>query len=353
MPRTERLLDQHVRPQLTRVGMAHQGIRAFDSSRRKTRLPGPLRVQVQTTNRCNASCIMCPYSTQEKHGPVARMDDALYDRILSQLKHAGTVRSFTPMLQSEPLVDPKITERIRKAREALGNQASVHIVTNGSLLNQDKADAFLAAGIDYFSVSIDAFREETYRSIRAGLNFSKVTKNVHSLLRRTPQPRVITRFLKQPANAGEEKDFIRYWKGRGAAVFLHSLVNRAGTMDILPQNEAAQRSIVRQLTRRILHSFFPFCPLPFYSLNVLWDGRTILCCHDWKPSVLVGDLSKQSLSEIWNGEVLNNCRHLLYSGRSREIASCRRCSYVSGFWNPNLPYPKQIVKAPACLKNNA
>jgi MoaA/NifB/PqqE/SkfB family radical SAM enzyme len=277
----------------------------------------------------------------KKHEPVARMDDGLFHEILGHLKHAGTVRLFTPMLQSEPFLDPKIIERIRKSKVALGHRTSVYIVTNGSLLSRDQIDDLLGAGLDYFEISIDAFREETYQAIRTGLDFSRVTNNVHSLLERSPRPRVIVRFLRQAANAGEEKDFIGYWKGHGAAVFLFSPINRAGTMDLAPWKEAAQRGIVRQLTRRILNALFPFCPLPFYSLNVLVDGRTILCCHDWKPSVLVGQFAKQSLSEIWNGEVLNNCRYLLYSHRSKEIASCKHCSYVNGFWSSDTPGPER------------
>jgi len=53
-------------------------------------IAGPWAVQVQTIDRCNASCIMCPYPSFEKHGPPNSMEDSLYKKILNELKKAGT-----------------------------------------------------------------------------------------------------------------------------------------------------------------------------------------------------------------------------------------------------------------------
>ncbi|MBW2174620.1 MAG: SPASM domain-containing protein, partial [Deltaproteobacteria bacterium] len=262
------------------------------------------------------------------------MEERLYVQILSELKRAGTVRSFLPMLQNEPLVDREIAKRVRQAKEILGGTALVHMVTNGSLLTSKRADNLLEAGTDSFSVSIDAFREETYRSIRKGLSFSRVIGNVQSLLQRDPRPLVFARFLKQRANAGEEKMFTRYWKARGARPFVHSVVNRAGTLDSFDRVEEREARLMRRLVRRVLSSIFPLCPHPFLSLNVLWDGRVILCCHDWGPGVIVGDLTKQSLTTVWNGEAMNHYRHLLYRDRSEESPSCANCSCRNGLWGP-------------------
>ena len=154
------------------------GIRAYDMKARKTRLPGPLDVQIQTIDRCNASCIMCPYSATKKYGPVNFMEKGLYDRILNELRCAKTVQSFTPMLQNEPLLDSDLAMCVKKAKEALGDGASVYVVTNGVLLTRERAEELIAVGTHSFSVSLDAFREETYQSIRKGLAFSKVIKNI-------------------------------------------------------------------------------------------------------------------------------------------------------------------------------
>jgi MoaA/NifB/PqqE/SkfB family radical SAM enzyme len=307
--------------------LVRRAIRKYDPGRHKTNLPGPFRVRVQTVDRCNGTCLMCPYSVLEKPGPPNYIDDELYAHILNELKKMGVVRYFTPMLQDEPLVDKDIHKRIEKARTTLGKAASIYLVTNGTLLTPGKANELIASGIDLISVSIDAFREKTYEIIHRSRNFAKVTENVRSLLRLKPRPRVEVRFLKQRDNAGEEKDFARYWKSLGADLLFSPVVNRAGTLPTFERVKRGKRNLKEQLFLIARDRVSPFCPLPFYSLNILWNGEVILCCNDWGPLEIVGDVSRQSLFEIWNGSAMNHHRHLLFRGANEKSQVCRDCSY--------------------------
>jgi radical SAM protein with 4Fe4S-binding SPASM domain len=261
------------------------------------------------------------------------MEDELYEQILRNLKETGTVRRLTLMLQNEPLLDRKIAKRIKKAREILNDKVLITIVTNGSLLTPKLTKELIESNPDTISVSIDAFREETYKSTHEGLDFSKVVRNVCSLLEHNRRPKIIARFLKQKANEGEEVMFERYWKTKGADVFSHSVVNRAGSLESFDKIERSETNPFKLFIRRALNRKFRFCPLPFFVMNVLWDGRVILCCHDWGPAVIIGDLKKQSLQKIWNSETMNHYRHLLYTGRSKESPICSGCSHKNGFWS--------------------
>lgn len=255
------------------------------------------------------------------------MDDVLYAHILNELKKAGTVRYFTPMLQDEPLVDKDIHKRIEKARTTLGNAVSIYLVTNGRLLTPEKADGLIRAGIDLVSVSIDAFHEHTYETIHRSRSYSRVAENVRSLLRRTPRPRVEVRFLKQHDNIGEERAFARYWKSLGADLLFHHVVNRAGTLPVFESLKRGKRNLKERLFYMVRNQVAPFCPLPFYSLNILWNGEVIVCCNDWGPREIIGDLSTQSLSEIWRGRAINHHRYLLSQGANKKSPVCRDCSY--------------------------
>ena len=88
-----------------------------------------------------------------------------------------------------------------------------------------------------------------------------------------------------------------------------------------------------RIAHRFLTILFPFCPEPFYALTVTVDGHVILCCHLWDHSVVVGDLKRQSLGEIWNGEAINRCRAALQRGQGRDIPSCAKCSLRRGTWS--------------------
>jgi radical SAM protein with 4Fe4S-binding SPASM domain len=324
------LLASGLQLRLRQVAMFRQGIHAYAEKHRRTLLAGPLAIQVQTIDQCNASCLMCPYSSSKKSGPPNRMEEGLYQRILSELKKGGTVRLFTPMLQNEPLLDKALDKRVREAKESLGSRASVHVTTNGSLLTMKQAEKLADAGLDYLSVSINAFHEETYRSIHKGLSFSTVTGNVQSFLRQNPQTKVVVRFLKQRANQGEERVFRRFWTAQGALVSFHSVVNRAGMLQSFGEVKRRKSGLLRRLLDSVLDRILPYCPSPFYALNILWDGRVLLCCHDWGHSVHVGNVSTQALSDVWNGEEMNHYRYLLYSSQSKESPACAECSLRNG-----------------------
>jgi MoaA/NifB/PqqE/SkfB family radical SAM enzyme len=321
---------RHVEEQL-------RGLYAYDPVRRRSALPGPFAVQLQTVNRCNASCAMCPYSAADKSGPPDRMDGRLYQRILEALCSPGKLRLLAPMLQNEPLLDSELEEKVRQAKATLGRKVHVGIVTNGSALTSRRIDDLVRAGVDSIEVSVDAYQQETFEAIRPGLRFSKVVENTRELLGRAGDLRVVVRFLRQQKNQGEELAFKRYWESQKAMVRFFTLANRAGTLEEYGELKSSaegrlqryKRSAWEGLVRAAARSRYPTpCLLPFTWLNVLWDGRVILCCHDWGPKDVIGDLSTQTLDEVWNGEAINHYRHLLWSGRIPESRVCKDCSIV-------------------------
>jgi len=80
----------------------------------------------------------------------------------------------------------------------------------------------------------------------------------------------------------------------------------------------------------VIHKKFSFCLRPFFMLEGLQDGRVILCNNDWDHEAVAGDLSRQSLDEVWNGDLMNRHRHMLYTGDVDDGGICSRCSYSRG-----------------------
>jgi len=256
------------------------------------------------------------------------MEEGLYLRILDGLRRAGSVRVFTLMLQNEPLIDQELATRVRQAKELLGRKAQIMTVTNGSLLTPQRIDELREAGLDEVYVSIDAVCEETYRTVRPGLDFNTVVNNVHALLRRSGPMRVTCRFLRQAANAGEEREFARYWRSNHASVGMLSMSNRAGSLAAFEKLRGEERPTLARRLLRLAGRPRLRCNLPFLRLSVLVDGRVVLCCHDWRRHVIFGDMSRQSLPEVWNGALMKHHRRLLWTGRYDESPVCRDCSYV-------------------------
>jgi len=272
---------------------------------------------------------MCPYPAAAKPGPANFMDERLYVRILTQARQAGPPRRLALMLQNEPLLDPCLATRVRQAKAILGPGTRVMTVTNGSLLTPERADELTAAGMDSIEISLDAFRPETYARIRPGTDFHTVVSNAQAMLARPSRPRVTVRFLRQRDNAAEEAEFVRCWESQGARVHLMGLSSRLGDVRAFEQLHVPNPQASQAYARAMLGRFVPRCLSPFSALTVLWDGRVQLCCQDWGPRDVVGDLARQSLAEVWNGETMNHYRHLLWSWRTEASAVCRDCSIIS------------------------
>jgi radical SAM protein with 4Fe4S-binding SPASM domain len=303
---------------------------AYDPRLRRTRFPGPYRLQIQTVDRCNGRCVMCPYVGSD--GPARLMDGELYTRILRQAAEAGHVRKFDPILRNEPLLDPGLSERVRAAREILGPRTDIGVVTNGSTLSDDRIRGLVDAGATGITVSLDAYRRQTYEAIRPGLDFDRVRANTRALLRYAGRITTGVSFLAQQLNRAEEDAFRRYWRSQGATVTVQEVVNRAGALRAYEQVYARRtihwRDLVHDLARSIGGRLYPACALPFATLAVLVDGRAVACCHDWGPREVVGDLSREALDDVWNGKEMNRIRQLLVERRFERSAACADCSVV-------------------------
>jgi radical SAM protein with 4Fe4S-binding SPASM domain len=53
------------------------------------------------------------------------------------------------------------------------------------------------------------------------------------------------------------------------------------------------------------------CAQPFNRVSINWDGRVLPCCMCYGDNFYVGDLTSQSLEEIWAGIALTSSRKFL------------------------------------------
>ena len=68
------------------------------------------------------------------------------------------------------------------------------------------------------------------------------------------------------------------------------------------------------------------CVQIFKGVQVQADGAVVPCCVDWKRINVIGDITKNSLSEVWKGEKLRKLQieHLL--GNKNNIEPCKDCT---------------------------
>jgi radical SAM protein with 4Fe4S-binding SPASM domain len=70
------------------------------------------------------------------------------------------------------------------------------------------------------------------------------------------------------------------------------------------------------------------CPFPFYTLVIHSDLKVSVCCVDWDKKTVIGDLSSNTLSEIWRGEQLKEFQLTHLRRRREELDGCNTCTYL-------------------------
>ena len=84
-----------------------------------------------------------------------------------------------------------------------------------------------------------------------------------------------------------------------------------------------------------------FCMLPWMHLHAYPDGRAYPCCFAFDPYP-VGDLNKQSLKEVFNGDKMKQMRTNMLTGK--KCKECIKCydQEKSGFFSLRLSSNKHF-----------
>jgi hypothetical protein len=265
--------------------------------------PQPRFIQIETILGCDADCPFCPQKTIDR-GPVV-MPEATWKRIVDDTRGLGV--TYRPFLQNEALIDKRLAKIVAYIKQDPTARAEIN--TNGNLLDERRGRELIEAGIDLVRFSIDAFSPETYAQCRVGLDYGRVVDNVDRFiaLARAPGGRAATevRMIDMDLNRGEQDAFVEYWGARADRALIVPLYN-------WPWDEGVE--MVRKPCLKMREEMF------FYT-----DGRAVLCCWDIAGRAVIGDVTKESVLDIWNGAARREYEAYLSRGEREKISLCSRC----------------------------
>lgn len=275
----------------------------------------PSHLWIEPSNACNLECITCPSknSTRQK----GFMSPDLFTEIMGHAKNKPVIYLF---VAGEPLLHPDIFTMIRIAKK---HGASPALFTNAALLNRSKAEDLLKAEPDWLGFSFDGYEKAVYEKIRKNSNFTSTFANIEFFLklkRKLGKTKPFTCLsLIEPhqfagvTNPERKKEFKKKLMDMGLDQFDVSLPHTwAGKIgDFSNQKKKRKRSRTR-------------CPAPWTSLSILWDGRVVPCCFDINAEYVAGDLTKNTLEEIWNGLPMQKLRRKIGRGQPG-FSLCSSC----------------------------
>ncbi len=307
--------------------------------------PTPLRVKntifemfVELINACNFRCDFCPQTTlQRKQRP---MDFELATKIVKDLADMGHHHPLRCHLLGEPLLYPRFFDFVDMAHD---HGQTILLATNGSRFQAQNVEGIFRTKLDRMVISLNTPEEELYLAQRGtSMPYEEYMQGIRDmvseLVRRGAPPHTRINILYDRLKADSEEEQTRV---RGIANDWISVVREVSGRDLPDAEEVIHLDNTAttlmelceglELQWTIYHNWgegFPpeehFCAFPWKQLAILVDGKATACCVDAEGEMVLGDVTKQSVAEIWNGDEINRLREGFLESRA-VTARCVRC----------------------------
>jgi radical SAM protein with 4Fe4S-binding SPASM domain len=295
----------------------------------------PISIAIEPTTSCNLRCPECPSGLRSFTRPTGMLQQALFEKVIDQL--ASSLSYLTFYFQGEPYLNPQFLAMVKYA-SAKGIYTATS--TNAHYLKDEIARQTVESKLDRLIISIDGTSQDTYEAYRIGGDLSKVVegaKNVISWKRKlkSKTPHVIFQFLVVKPNEHQIPEVYKIAKAVGVdevKLKTAQIYDYKNGSPLIPLNKKYSRYRKQaDGTYDIKNNLDNHCWKMWHSCVITWDGKVIPCCFDKDAHFVLGDLSRQTFTEIWFGEQYNKFRASLLRSRS-EIDICKNCTEGTKVW---------------------
>lgn len=313
----------------------------------------PVIANIEITTCCNLKCRFCARSQLTKSNKHMSFD--LFQKILALLPNTYKI---VLVGLGEPLLHPQIIDFIKYAKTL---KKKVGLVTNAMLLNTSLSKQLLDAGLDSIAFSLDGSDTELSSLVRKGTNFNKVIKNIREFVAISNTTQRISKAVFSAVSIDTVtrlKDLIDRVTELGVDVLMLTDLNFKANLDhTLWKNmnenievnirKAVSYGFSKNLPVLSVHGLEEFglekryhdfllippeqlyqrsnyharCFSPWQTVPIDVEGNITLC--DCQPEFIIGNLFRNSFSEIWNGEAIQKYRAVMLSDEPPE--ACRIC----------------------------
>jgi molybdenum cofactor biosynthesis enzyme MoaA len=220
---------------------------------------------------------------------------------------------------NEPMLDRELPQRVAYVSARIKKPQYVKVTSHGGLLTERMARGLLDSGLNKLKISVQSLNPATYHDIM-GLELSKTLRNIDRLLALKQQggyklPRLEIVMVDSIQTHSEIPDIKRYWRQRDIKLYIEPVENRADQQNIRDSAIGNRKLKAFSWCRRLVEQIY-----------VLYDGRMVQCCADWEQRSVMGDLSRESLVDIWRGERYSDYRRRFTAGDVKGMicACCRK-----------------------------
>ena len=247
-------------------------------------LPLPTEIEISESGTCNRKCSFCPRSAKNFIDKKEFISNELHQKLCTELKayeYKGTIR-YSGFV--EPMLDKNIYNLIKMAKDYLPN-CNIELVTNGDPLNLTRLKKLFSHGLNKILIS-------AYDGKKEAIDLENLCNE---------------------ANLNKEQFIVRHRYLTENQDFGITLSNRSGLME----NAEYQ---IKTLSEPLKNP----CYIPSYTFFLDYQGDVLMCPHDWGKKLILGNLNKEKLTDIWFSKKSMRIRKMLNQS-NRNFSPCNVC----------------------------
>ncbi len=253
-------------------------------------------LQIETTTACNAHCKFCPHDKLKETGT---MGDDLFKKIIMEASQLPNLRKVIPMLNGEPFCDTKMLERVKFIRERLP-WVIIELYTNGSLLTFEMMQELKKANA-FVSISLNGLNPETRKAVMGLDDWMHVFR--------------ACKYAEQ-IKLNYRPTMVAYPEISQAEI---EGFTKAGGTVIQYQSWAGQQYPYERKR-------FTQCIRALGYMTIRFNGDVCLCCFDPFGKVSFGNLSKETIEQVWKSEKHQEYVTKHKAGSGNALMLCDHCT---------------------------
>lgn len=307
------------------------------------KFPNIVNVEVYSGD-CPCRCMHCPVGVTEPGRRKERFGDkgidlALFEKIAIEMSNYNHTT-----LRIHSVGEPLLWENLAEALEISHTHSIRSWIFTCAVTNDEFLLETICKNCNIIEVSINSLMPKDYKTTKGIDAFDLVYGNIrymHDFIERKNLPTRLIASRVQTRVWAEDEAFVKYWRSSGfvddAFVRTYHTYN-----DLMEKLDPGKKS---------LHRHQP-CLVHWARFNISAEGDVVVCFNELfkehlDASLILGNVSEQTIYEIWHGQKLTALRKAELSGNYsplsfEKVLPCKDCTSCQPLWGNRQTSEYQI-----------
>lgn len=293
-------------------------------------LATPFVVFIDPASACNFLCPFCPTGHRDMIDETGRFQGVMklpvFKKAIDDLgQFESPIKVLRMYKDGEPFLNKNLAEMIAYAK-ASGHVEYIDTTTNGSLMTPERLGPVLKAGLDKINISVDGMNNEQYKKFTGfDFNFEEFVKNVQWLYENKGDCEIAIKIPGDLISEPQKQEFYDTFGDYCDRIFIENFA------PCWPEFDVEEHTGIKITQGIYQQPVAPTdtCPYIFYALSVNADGLVSSCFLDWGRKLIIGDVKKESIKDIWHGKRMNALRAQHLEGQRSKNPVCSQCGQLS------------------------